>query len=167
MVCESLCCPNIYTAIALLAILVVYKAVFWFIEPYSRYKNQSGDRRFSFYINGEKQATSASTLPLLLRPTKTKAEPNDYGHIQTSELCDLTLVVPCYNEDQRLPSMMESHLAYIKQKQASGVLPPRIEFVLVDDGSRDKTFDIILEMTKLYPEVTGSSAPQIIIRAIS
>jgi hypothetical protein len=39
MVCESLCCPNIYTAIALLAILVVYKAVFWFIEPYSRYKN--------------------------------------------------------------------------------------------------------------------------------
>ena len=47
------------------------------------------------------------------------------------------------------------------------MLPPRIEFVLVDDGSRDKTFDIILEMTKLYPEVTGSSAPQIIIRAIS
>jgi len=33
------------------------------------------------------------------------------------------------------------------------VLPNRIEIILVDDGSKDKTWDFILEMTKKYPEI--------------
>jgi glycosyltransferase involved in cell wall biosynthesis len=37
--------------------------------------------------------------------------------------------------------------------------------VLVDDGSRDKTFDIILEMTKAYSETSSSGG--IIVRGIS
>jgi hypothetical protein len=55
------------------------------------------------------------TLPFLLRPIKQNGEPNSSEYILASELCDLSLVVPCYNEESRLPAMMQSHLAYIKR----------------------------------------------------
>ena len=36
--------------------------------------------------------------------------------------------------------------------QLLGRLPAKVEFVCVDDGSRDKTWDTILDMTKKYAE---------------
>ena len=113
---EDFCCLNLRTTLCLIGLVVVYKAICWFMQPYTRYKNQSGDRSFSFYINGEKQVTSKITLPLLLRQSKSNPDASDHEHISPSELCDLTLVVPCYNEEQRLPAMLDSHLAYIKEK---------------------------------------------------
>ena len=48
--------------------------------------------------------------------------------------------------------MLTEHIEYMIKKQEQGLLPDRIEIILVDDGSKDKTWDYILEMTKKYPE---------------
>lgn len=65
------------------------------------------------------------------------------------------LVVPCYNEEARLPSMLSSHIAYIEDLQAKARLPERVEIVLVDDGSADKTLEFIKRMTVEHPEKPG------------
>ena len=50
------------------------------------------------------------------------------------------------------------------KKQLEGVLPSRIEIILVDDGSKDKTWDFILEMTKKFPE--NLTQPTIFVRGL-
>lgn len=68
------------------------------------------------------------------------------------ELCGLGLVVPSYNEEERLPDMLKTHIEYILSKQKAKTLPPKVEIVCVDDGSKDKTWQIICEWCKKYPE---------------
>lgn len=63
---------------------------------------------------------------------------------------DLSFVVPAYNEEERLPEMLRTHINYVKRVQKSGKLPPRCEFIIIDDGSKDKTWEIILNATKKY-----------------
>ena len=60
--------------------------------------------------------------------------------------------------------MLKEHMDYMKLKQEEGVLPPRIEIILVDDGSKDKTWDFILEMTKKFPE--NPTQPTIFVRGL-
>jgi glycosyltransferase involved in cell wall biosynthesis len=48
--------------------------------------------------------------------------------------------------------MLAEHMEHMTKKQLEGVLPSRIEIILVDDGSKDKTWDFILDMTKKFPE---------------
>ena len=60
--------------------------------------------------------------------------------------------------------MLKEHIEYMQKKQQQGVLPPRIEIILVDDGSKDKTWDFILEMTKKFPEST--TEPTIFVRGL-
>ena len=60
-----------------------------------------------------------------------------------SKLCQLSLVVPAYNEEERLPHMLKTHIDYIREQQIAGNLPGLVEFVIIDDGSRDKTWEII------------------------
>ena len=50
------------------------------------------------------------------------------------------------------------------KKQEQGLLPSRIEIILVDDGSKDKTWDFILEMTKKFPE--SATQPTIFVRGL-
>lgn len=68
------------------------------------------------------------------------------------ELVGLGLVVPAYNEEARLPDMLRTHIDYIIEKQKEKKLPPKVEIVCVDDGSKDKTWQIIVEWCKQYPE---------------
>lgn len=48
--------------------------------------------------------------------------------------------------------MLKTHIDYILEKQKEGKLPGKIEVICVDDGSKDKTWQIILQWTKKYPE---------------
>lgn len=50
----------------------------------------------------------------------------------------LTLVVPAYNEQERLPSMMDDMLSYLKERQRDN-FAFTWEIIIVDDGSRDQT----------------------------
>jgi len=49
--------------------------------------------------------------------------------------------------------MLQEHLDYIKQLQMVNRLPPKIEIILVDDGSKDKTLQLIKKVTEQNPEI--------------
>lgn len=53
----------------------------------------------------------------------------------------LSLVVPCYNEESAIPAFMEEVQRVIKTLEDVD-----IEIIFVDDGSRDKTLEIIREL---------------------
>ena len=54
-----------------------------------------------------------------------------------SELIDLSIVVPAYNEEHRLPPTLERLHQFLEQQ------PLRYEIVVVDDGSRDDTCGVV------------------------
>lgn len=52
----------------------------------------------------------------------------------------LSLVVPAYNEEFRLPSMLEDTLVYLQRRAAGNTGRFSYEVIVVDDGSADGTF---------------------------
>ncbi|KAM9320953.1 dolichyl-phosphate beta-glucosyltransferase [Gastrophryne carolinensis] len=62
---------------------------------------------------------------------------------------DLSVVVPAYNEEERLPVMMDEALEYLekRQKQRPSF---KYEIIVVDDGSSDKTTQVALNYSKKY-----------------
>ena len=51
--------------------------------------------------------------------------------------CDLSIVVPAYNEEQRIPPTLARLDAFLKTQ------PLRYEIVVVDDGSKDDTCGVV------------------------
>lgn len=92
------------------------------------------------------------TEPLLLKDNKDKF--------------DLTLVVPAYNEENRLPKMMLETtevylrnnsiiLQYLKKEYQKGMIFKKpIEIMIVDDGSSDKTLDLIVNYSKEFNDAS-------------
>ncbi|XP_071369888.1 dolichyl-phosphate beta-glucosyltransferase isoform X1 [Centroberyx affinis] len=62
---------------------------------------------------------------------------------------ELSVVVPAYNEELRMPVMMEEAMDYLenRQKQNSSFT---YEVIVVDDGSKDKTTEVALQYTRKY-----------------
>ncbi|QQG43478.1 MAG: glycosyltransferase family 2 protein [Candidatus Daviesbacteria bacterium] len=58
---------------------------------------------------------------------------------------NLSVVVPVFNEEKRLPKNLEKIITYLKKGKAS------YEVILVDDGSTDKTWDVLNDFKNLYP----------------
>ncbi|EUB63767.1 Dolichyl-phosphate beta-glucosyltransferase [Echinococcus granulosus] len=62
---------------------------------------------------------------------------------------ELSVIVPAYNEAQRLPTMMEEALAYLTSRMAS---QPKFTFeiIVVDDGSVDSTYQVAISYSSKY-----------------
>ena len=58
---------------------------------------------------------------------------------------DLSVVIPVYNEEESVPRLVPEIHAGLKDAGLS------YEIVLVDDGSRDKSFEVLREMAKTDP----------------
>ncbi|GAM16972.1 hypothetical protein SAMD00019534_001470 [Acytostelium subglobosum LB1] len=54
----------------------------------------------------------------------------------------LSLIVPAYNEQDRLPKMLDETLTYLRNKSRKD-LKFSYEIIIVDDGSKDKTAQIV------------------------
>ena len=67
----------------------------------------------------------------------------------------LTIVVPCYNEQEVLPETVKELgnvlQGLVKHNKAS----KQSKILFVNDGSKDKTWDLISEYTREYDYVTG------------
>ncbi len=59
----------------------------------------------------------------------------------------LSIVIPAYNEEKRLPKTLERMLPYLR------TLGYGFEIVISDDGSKDKTVALVREMTQKNPEI--------------
>ena len=64
-----------------------------------------------------------------------------------SPTLDLSIVIPAYNEDRRLPKTLDSIFAYLKAR------PYRAEILVVDDGSSDRTIEIVSALRQKYSEL--------------
>lgn len=63
----------------------------------------------------------------------------------------LSIIVPCYNEEQSLP------LFYPELKKYTDQLEQEIEVILVDDGSKDNTLNVIKDLKSKNKEIIGIS----------
>lgn len=61
------------------------------------------------------------------------------------EPCSLSIVIPCYNEEKTL----ETVLAVFETVQ-----DVHLEIVVVDDCSKDKSFEIAKGLARTYPQIT-------------
>src|ERR1700757_4383776 len=64
---------------------------------------------------------------------------------------DLSVIIPAYNEEQRLPSTLASVYDYLARSGKT------FEVLVVDDGSRDRTVDVVDAFAKDHPGVRAVS----------
>jgi polyisoprenyl-phosphate glycosyltransferase len=67
----------------------------------------------------------------------------------------LTIVVPCYNEEEVLPETISQLDQFVKQLINEEIVSKRTRILLVDDGSKDRTWDIIYKTGLRNEHVRG------------
>ncbi|MCL2523961.1 MAG: glycosyltransferase family 2 protein [Betaproteobacteria bacterium] len=67
----------------------------------------------------------------------------------------LSIVVPCYNEEEVLPETIKRLLELIGCLAAQGKISPDSHAIFVDDGSRDRTWELIETHAASQPHVRG------------
>ena len=60
----------------------------------------------------------------------------------------LWIVIPCYNEEQVLPITAPMFLNKLKELADAGKISPNSRALFVNDGSKDKTWEIICDLSK-------------------
>jgi polyisoprenyl-phosphate glycosyltransferase len=68
---------------------------------------------------------------------------------------DLTIVVPCYNEQEVLPETSRRLRAIIDRLISSGKISRDSRVLFVDDGSKDYTWALIEQLATADPHITG------------
>ena len=69
------------------------------------------------------------------------------SEIETGKKVNLSIVIPCYNEERTLKKCVEKVLEIADDQLA-------IELIIVDDCSQDKSLQIATELEKLHPKIT-------------
>lgn len=67
----------------------------------------------------------------------------------------ISLVVPCYNEEEVLPWAVAELTSFLAECRAEQLADPDSEIILVDDGSRDRTWALICQAALEHPAVRG------------
>lgn len=67
----------------------------------------------------------------------------------------LYLVIPCYNEEEMLPITADALVSKLSSLIDKSLISPHSKIMFVDDGSKDKTWEIIEELHKLSEVFTG------------
>ena len=68
------------------------------------------------------------------------------------ETTQLSLVIPCFNEQEALPHLLEALLPVLERE-----VGPHWEVILVDDGSSDRTLEMIVQANRKDSRVKGAS----------
>ncbi len=63
----------------------------------------------------------------------------------------LALIIPCYNEELVIKSTVETLLKVLDDVISKDKISSDSYIYLVDDGSKDTTWDIIEELHQIYP----------------
>jgi len=79
---------------------------------------------------------------------KTKSR-KQFPSLNDSHSKYLSVIIPAYNEVNRLPDMIKDTMDYIEERQKNDS-SFTYELIIVDDGSRDKTTEIALKYSAQY-----------------
>ncbi|XP_038056980.1 dolichyl-phosphate beta-glucosyltransferase-like [Patiria miniata] len=82
-------------------------------------------------------------------PTAGSDQKHPFPSLGDGASLDLSVIVPSYNEELRLPVMLDEAIGFLenKQKEKKSFL---YEVIVVDDGSKDSTTKVALEYSKKY-----------------
>lgn len=69
----------------------------------------------------------------------------------------LYIVIPCYNEQEVLPITAPMFLEQLTSMQNEGLISENSKILFVNDGSRDKTWEIIVSLSEQNPAFVGIS----------
>lgn len=69
----------------------------------------------------------------------------------------LYIVIPCYNEQEVLPKTAPDFLAVLRGMAQKGKIHPDSKILFVNDGSKDRTWDLIRELSAAHREIRGIS----------
>ena len=72
----------------------------------------------------------------------------------------LYLVLPCYNEEAVLPVTIPMFLEKLEEMLFHGKIDQESRILLVDDGSRDRTWELICQMAEGLPLHRDPSKPE-------
>ena len=64
----------------------------------------------------------------------------------------LYIVIPCYNEQEVLPITAPMFLQKINDLAAAGKISPDSRVLFVNDGSKDRTWEIICDLAARDPD---------------
>ena len=67
----------------------------------------------------------------------------------------LYVVVPCYNEEGCLKETTKQLIAKISDLKSRKIISDKSRIVYVDDGSKDKTWQLTKELSAKHPEIIG------------
>jgi len=67
----------------------------------------------------------------------------------------LYIVVPCYNEEEVLPETSKRLLQKLEALKNEGRVSDKSRILFVDDGSRDRTWEMISDLHKINPHFAG------------
>lgn len=67
----------------------------------------------------------------------------------------LYIVVPCYNEEEALLPSAKTLLEKLGELRNSGTVSEKSRIVFVDDGSGDRTWELITQLYHAHEEITG------------
>ncbi|MCI1727580.1 MAG: glycosyltransferase [Lachnospiraceae bacterium] len=67
----------------------------------------------------------------------------------------LYYVIPCYNEEEVLPETSKRLLEKYNQLTAKGVISPESRILFVNDGSSDRTWEMIRKLHEMSPVFSG------------
>lgn len=73
--------------------------------------------------------------------------PSRRNSVTSQGSLELSVVVPAFNEEQRLPKTLQSIRAYLKSRSL------RAEVLVIDDGSTDATAKVVELSQKCFPEL--------------
>ena len=67
----------------------------------------------------------------------------------------LSVVIPCYNEEEVLPETVKQLCGLLESMVSESLIHPDSHLCLVDDGSKDKTWPIIQDLSATSSQVRG------------
>ncbi|KIY44756.1 glycosyltransferase family 2 protein [Fistulina hepatica ATCC 64428] len=83
----------------------------------------------------------------MYRSTKSPKKPLPLSHISEPSTVDLTVVIPAYNETERLPLMLAQAIEHLRTAAKHS-----FQVLIVDDGSTDETTMTSLKLAKQYSD---------------
>ena len=74
----------------------------------------------------------------------------------------LWIVIPCYNEEQVLPITAPMFLQKITSLTEKGMISDKSRVLFVNDGSRDKTWELMEDLRGFFRAADGSEAAELL-----
>lgn len=117
--------------------VVLYYFMQWFLQPVLF----SSDETLSQKLPAEE---------LMYVSSNGKRQPFE-STLESDASVYLSIIIPAYNEEARLPVMMDQTLAYLEARKTKSS-EFTYELLIVDDASQDRTYDIAQAITSQHPD---------------